>query len=372
MSIYKLTFLNCTGVFTQDGLPHADFNTLTEQLASIGNDFQNIVASQERQAQLTAEAIQQSSGAELIIDPLWGSGSNHPADDWRVHIQAGKALQSLFNRPPGHYLVLSDQGFLSYIFSPILSEAPQGQSPAPPIYITTGTTFTLRYDLSDIKWNIQSLTQLEALGPATTADEFLFSLIRHGESMGNVQRVFQGQKDFPLSENGKKQAELLARNLNNGSNHYNKVIASPLTRTMQTAQSISSKLGLEIEVDDLWIEINNGKLAGKPGKSREENGRDRMFNPFEPVGEHGESWWDLYLRGGEALQTLRNNPPGNYLVVSHGGTLNAVMWNILGTPPQPGTLTHTIYFENTGMANIRFDPANHKWQLISLLPGAHP
>ncbi|TSC65180.1 MAG: hypothetical protein CEO22_577, partial [Candidatus Berkelbacteria bacterium Gr01-1014_85] len=35
-------------------------------------------------------------------------------------------------------------------------------------------------------------------------------LIRHAESTGNLQGIFQGQKDYPLSKAGQKQHDELA------------------------------------------------------------------------------------------------------------------------------------------------------------------
>jgi broad specificity phosphatase PhoE len=362
LSTYHFTFLNCTGVYTH--------KALTAHLESTGYSFAKIIASPESQAQSTAKAIQQSIQSELRLDTNWGLAPGHEGNSWQLHLIAGHALKSLFTYPPGHYLVITSFELLKYALAIILGENPQRKPPGTQIHITPGTSVTFKYDLSDLKWNLLRIYQPETSQPDPDNAKYHFSLIRHGESIGNVKRVFQGQKDFPLSEKGKQQAESLARRLINGGSRYHKIIVSPLTRTMQTAKPISTQLGLPIQVDELWIEINNGNLAGVPGNSREENGEDRQFNPFTPIGEYGESWWDLYLRGGEALLNLLKNPPGNYLVVSHGGTLNAVLWNVLGTPPQPGTLTHTIHFENTGIANISYNPTDQNWQLISLLPGA--
>ena len=43
----------------------------------------------------------------------------------------------------------------------------------------------------------------------------LFTVIRHGETVANLNCVIQGQSDVPLSPAGEKQAELLARRWKN-------------------------------------------------------------------------------------------------------------------------------------------------------------
>lgn len=38
-------------------------------------------------------------------------------------------------------------------------------------------------------------------------------LVRHGQSVGNVRRTFHGQTDYPLTEEGRRQARQAAEKL---------------------------------------------------------------------------------------------------------------------------------------------------------------
>lgn len=61
--------------------------------------------------------------------------------------------------------------------------------------------------------------------------------IRHGESVGNKEERFRGRCDFPLNENGIRQAEALRDELS--SHHFTTIYSSPLQRSLRTAQIVA-------------------------------------------------------------------------------------------------------------------------------------
>ncbi|MDH3596464.1 MAG: histidine phosphatase family protein [Rhodospirillales bacterium] len=72
-------------------------------------------------------------------------------------------------------------------------------------------------------------------------------LLRHGETIWNVERRLQGRKDSPLTLRGISQARAVAgllRDLINDPSTFT-VVASPLARTWQTAVIVSQSLGLD-------------------------------------------------------------------------------------------------------------------------------
>ena len=72
-------------------------------------------------------------------------------------------------------------------------------------------------------------------------------LLRHGETVWNVEGRLQGQKDSPLTLRGIAQARAVASLLQDllGKDRSFDIVASPLARTWQTAVIICQTLGLD-------------------------------------------------------------------------------------------------------------------------------
>ncbi len=66
------------------------------------------------------------------------------------------------------------------------------------------------------------------------------TLLRHGESVGNAENRLQGQADFPLTETGRQQAQALAKRWLAEGLTFDRVIASPLKRSRETAEIIAA------------------------------------------------------------------------------------------------------------------------------------
>jgi 2,3-bisphosphoglycerate-dependent phosphoglycerate mutase len=191
------------------------------------------------------------------------------------------------------------------------------------------------------------------------------TFLRHGESIGNLEKRFQGHADFPLTETGRSQASSLAKRWQTEGYAFDQVISSPLARARETAEIISDALNVMIEYDQDWKEINNGLLAGLSDEEANQSiPRPRFMNPYTRYGKTGESRLELYLRAGRAIQRLLDRPVGRYLVVAHGGILNMTMYAILGIPIQADFTGPRFMFHNTTFASFEYDPERHNWYLI--------
>lgn len=201
---------------------------------------------------------------------------------------------------------------------------------------------------------------------------YSFILLRHGESIGNAEGRHQGQSDFPLTETGVAQAHALARRWSQDGASFDQVISSPLRRACQTAEIIAKELHLSLELDSLWMERDNGQYAGlTPEEANRVLPRPSCMDPYEHVGETGESQWELYLRAGQAVQDLLERPPGRYLVISHGGILNMVMYAILGIAPQANFQGPRFRFGNTAFASLHYNADRHRWTVLSINDRLH-
>lgn len=197
-------------------------------------------------------------------------------------------------------------------------------------------------------------------------------LVRHGESLGNALGFYQGQADFDLNERGRAQAQALARRWKREGVSFDVVISSPLQRARQTAEVIVDALDLKLELSPLWMERNNGHLAGlSHQEAAERHPRPEFIHPYMPIGGTGESQWDLYLRAGQAVRDIMIRPPGRYLVISHGGLLQMIMYSILGLTPQADFLGPQFRFRNTAFATLVYSPGSHHWTLEGINDQLH-
>lgn len=196
--------------------------------------------------------------------------------------------------------------------------------------------------------------------------------MRHGQSVGNAAGVHQGQSDFPLNNTGIRQSQALARRWLAEGVTFDGIISSPLKRARQTAEIIVEALQIPLEFNPDWMERDNGVLAGlRPDQVEERQLRPPFIHPYQRIGETGESQWELYLRAGRAVQDLLHRPPGRYLVISHGGILNHVLYAILGIVPGANFHGPRFAFRNTAFATLSYNPERHIWLLEGLNDHAH-
>jgi 2,3-bisphosphoglycerate-dependent phosphoglycerate mutase len=201
--------------------------------------------------------------------------------------------------------------------------------------------------------------------PETKSYDFVF--LRHGESVGNAEERFQGQADYPLTERGRRQAQALADRWVREHMHLDLVITSPLERARETATIIAKALNIPIELDPIWMERNAGEIAGLTRQETLERYPDTdRRTPYDPFGDSGEGDWELFLRAGRAVHQLLKRPPGQYLIVTHGGLLNKVMYAVLGIPVQARSNGPSFRFANTGFAMLTYLPYRHQWRVVRL------
>jgi 2,3-bisphosphoglycerate-dependent phosphoglycerate mutase len=191
------------------------------------------------------------------------------------------------------------------------------------------------------------------------------TFLRHGESVGNAEDRFQGHADYPLTEQGRAQAQALAACWQAENLAFDLCIASPLLRARQTAEIVTAPLGVPLEFDPDWMEINNGVIAGMtPAEAAEVYPAPSFMTPYTRFGQSGESRWEVFLRAGRAIQRILDRPVGHYLVVSHGGILNMALYAILGIPVQADTAGARFFFDNTSHTTLTYENDRHCWRML--------
>lgn len=196
---------------------------------------------------------------------------------------------------------------------------------------------------------------------------YTFFFLRHAQSEGNTENYFQGRSDTSLTEAGLRQAQALAERWKKENRTFDRIICSTLGRAKSTARILADALKTEFITDPLWLERDTGKLTQVyRDKTNDLPYFHDFYTPFDQMGETGEGDWDLYVRACQALRSLLLNPPGTYLVVSHGGLLNQVIRAIAGVTPQPNTMGVQFRFDNTGFTIVNYDPTSYKWSIIKM------
>lgn len=200
---------------------------------------------------------------------------------------------------------------------------------------------------------------------------YYFTLLRHGESVGNAQSRWQGQSDYPLTERGRAQARALAERWKSEAVKFDLAIASPLGRAKETAEIIASALHVKIELDPIWMERDIGEMEGLTAEEVRQKPQPPYVTPYNPIGGDGEGDWELYLRAGKALHELLRRPAGSYLIVSHGGMLNQLMHAIVGVAHHADPSGVRFHFENTSFARVIYYPQRHRWAIEAVNDRAH-
>jgi probable phosphoglycerate mutase len=143
------------------------------------------------------------------------------------------------------------------------------------------------------------------------------TLIRHGQSQGNIDRCFGGHSSTPLTDLGLEQAQKTAEFMaDSGATH---IFASDLPRAVQTAEPIAAALGLPLETMLELRERSVGELDGKPFRIAKED-RPEIWKHLLGQDPHwcppgGESVHTAHERIANCFRTLLQAHPGDHLVL---------------------------------------------------------
>ncbi|HLU11061.1 MAG TPA: histidine phosphatase family protein [Oceanobacillus sp.] len=221
-------------------------------------------------------------------------------------------------------------------------------------------------------------------------------IIRHGQSTNNaLEDPSKREVDSPLTELGRRQAELLAAYLADGRNRdrwvdpatgYSRpdeegfgithLYCSAMYRSLQTTQPIARALGIQPEV---WIDIHEhggmyleqpDGIVGFPGKTRSE-----ILSEFPdyilPDVITDAGWWkqengqeSLAMAQGRAIKVAgelrrRANTPERIAIVSHGTFIDALLKALLNQLP-----SRQFFFLHYNTAITRIDFSGDRERML--------
>ncbi|MDC0768294.1 bifunctional RNase H/acid phosphatase [Streptomyces sp. HD] len=177
-------------------------------------------------------------------------------------------------------------------------------------------------------------------GPADMGAPATFVLLRHGETPLTPQKRFSGSggSDPSLSDVGREQAERAGAALARRGT-IQAVVASPLTRTRETAGIVAAHLGLDVSIDDGLRETDFGAWEGLTfGEVRERHPDDLtawLADPeARPTGD-GESFAATATRIAATRDKLVAAYAGRtVLLVTHVTPIKTFVRLALGAPPE--------------------------------------
>ncbi len=163
-------------------------------------------------------------------------------------------------------------------------------------------------------------------------EQTILTLVRHGETLANIEGVWHGSTDTPLTELGLEQAARVAAHLGERHRDAAALYSSDLQRAHDTARAIGGALDLEVRLDDELREYHLGSWEGIGYRELYEKHRlwhhMRADPEFAPHG--GETPREVVERITRALERIaRAHPRERVIVVTHGGALSMTLGALL-------------------------------------------
>lgn len=190
----------------------------------------------------------------------------------------------------------------------------------------------------------------------------IIHLIRHGDALPDETTAFSGAAgydDLGLSTTGQRQARALAARLARATT-LAAIVSSPTRRAVETARAVGDACGLDVTVDTRVREMDLGNEsfpADLDAPQRAAAIRERLAMLAEIALRDGswaavpdaESASAVRARFASSIvEIVRAHPDAHVAVVSHAGSINAYLAEVVGT-------TRDFFFPagNTSLSSVR-------------------
>jgi len=173
-------------------------------------------------------------------------------------------------------------------------------------------------------------------------------LVRHGQTEFNVLKLWTGQMDIPLTEEGRQQAAAIRPKLEKIP--FDRVYASDLSRAVETQRTVLPEA--EARLTPLLREIDVGSIGGTSG-----NAEVLQTWDFTPYG--GENAEMILERVRAFLRMLEDDPAENVVAFAHSGVLTSTLQAVLGVQfDRDATVSRNC-------AVHVFEHSRGKWRLLA-------
>lgn len=184
----------------------------------------------------------------------------------------------------------------------------------------------------------------------------ILTLIRHGETPANLEGLWHGSTDTPLTARGLQQALRVAQHVASRHGDARALYASDLQRASETARAIGQAIGLPLQLDPRLREYHLGEWEGMA--YTELHRKHQLWHHMKTDPDYaphgGESPRQVTDRFTTALRSIAEAHPGErVLVVAHGGALAMALGSLL----DGGYGSWRRVMDNCAVSELVIDPA---------------
>ena len=194
-------------------------------------------------------------------------------------------------------------------------------------------------------------------------------IVRHGFSVTNKAKVFTGQNDVELSEEGYSQAKSVSEYIYENFK-VDAIYSSDLKRAIDTVKPLAQKLGLEISKDKGIRELDVGIWQGIAIEDVKRDYSEELAAYRADPAHHGciggENFSDMSARAIPVFEKIAKENDGKTVVVAtHGGVIRVATCHFRGLdvdevkniPICPNASLMIVNFEN-GVFSIEKESFN--------------
>jgi probable phosphoglycerate mutase len=175
-------------------------------------------------------------------------------------------------------------------------------------------------------------------------------LIRHGSTEWNRLGKLQGQLDTELTDEGRLQAFLLGKRLQNEA--WSGIVSSDLIRAKVTAEIVSAQSGIPILGFDVRLrERSFGEAEGTTSQERLERWGE-TWTPADLGGESDEQIWTRWMDFAE--EWTEKTRDKKLLIISHGSYIVQVLRGL--------NMELEQYLENASLTIL--ERKEFSWELV--------
>lgn len=215
-----------------------------------------------------------------------------------------------------------------------------------------------------------------------TDNEFYLWLIRHGQSVANLNTDLMGQDgETPLTSKGEQQAALLGGFLAKNKEVFDFAFSSTYKRARDTAAiALDYTPGLKIQQFEELREYSAGDWTGvlrstalTPQVKLRMGAMDHGFLPpngesLHQVSRRASLWLEEHVLYNTEVQSLARlaDRAANIAVFSHGMTIKCLLHYVMGFDK---SFTWKVTIDNTSVSKLYF--GKDGWRLLSINDCSH-